>query len=29
MAEENVSQEFKLKNLDETENYLIEEIEVN
>ena len=27
MAEENISQEFKLKNIDETRNYLIKEIE--
>ena len=26
MAEENISQQFKLKNIDETRNYLIEEI---
>ena len=26
MAEENISQEFRLKNIDETRNYLIEEI---
>ena len=26
MAEENISQEFRLKNVDETRNYLIEEI---
>ena len=24
MAEENISQEFRLKNIDETRNYLIE-----
>ena len=29
MAEENISQEFKLKNLNETMNYLIEEIKQN
>ena len=29
MAEENISQEFRLKNLDETRNYLIEEINRN
>ena len=29
MAEENVSQEFRLKNIDETNNYLIEEINRN
>ena len=29
MAEENVSQEFRLKNIDETRNYLIEEINWN
>ena len=26
MAEENISQEFRLKNMDETRNYLVEEI---
>ena len=26
MAEENISQEFTLKNIDETRNYLIEKI---
>ena len=26
MAEENISQEIKLKNIDETRNYLFEEI---
>ena len=26
MAEENISQEFRLKNIDETRNYLIKEI---
>ena len=26
MAEENISQEFRLKNIDETRKYLIEEI---
>ena len=26
MAEENISQEFRLKNIDEARNYLIEEI---
>ena len=26
MAEENISQEFRLKNIDETRNYFIEEI---
>ena len=26
MAEENISQEFRLKNIDETKNYFIEEI---
>ena len=26
MAEENISQEYRLKNIDETRNYLIEEI---
>ena len=29
MAEENISQEFRLKNIDERENYLIEEIKQN
>ena len=29
MAEENISQEFRLKNFDETRNYLIEEINRN
>ena len=29
IAEENVSQEFKLKNIDETRNYFIEEINRN
>ena len=29
MAEENISQEFRLKNIDETRNYLIEEIHQN
>ena len=29
MAEENMSQEFRLKNTDETRNYLIEEINRN
>ena len=29
MAEENVDQEFRLKNIDETRNYLIEEINRN
>ena len=29
MAEKNVSQEFRLKNIDETRNYLIEEINWN
>ena len=29
MAEENRSQEFRLKNIDETRNYLIEEINQN
>ena len=29
MAEENISQEFRLKNIDETKNYLIEEINRN
>ena len=29
MAEENVSQEFRLKNIDETRNYLIEETNRN
>ena len=26
MAEENISQEFKLKNIDETRNYFLEQI---
>ena len=29
MVEENVSQEFRLKNIDKTRNYLIEEISRN
>ena len=29
MAEENISLEFRLKNIDETKNYLIEEINRN
>ena len=29
MAEENISQEFRLNNIDETRNYLIEEINRN
>ena len=29
MAEENISQEFRLKNIDETRNYLTEEINQN
>ena len=29
MSEENISQEFRLKNIDETRNYLIEEINPN
>ena len=29
MAEENISQEFRLKNIDETKKYLIEEINRN
>ena len=29
MAEENISQEFKLKNIDETRNSFIEEINQN
>ena len=29
MTEENISQEFRLKNIDETRNYLIEEINRN
>ena len=29
MVEENISQEFRLKNIDETRNYLIEEIKQN
>ena len=28
MSEENLSQEFRLKNKDETRNYLIEEINI-
>ena len=29
MSEENISQEFRLKNIDETTNYLIKEINQN
>ena len=29
IAEENITQEFRLKNIDETKNYLIEEINRN
>ena len=29
MSEQNISQEFRLKNIDETRNYLIEEIKKN
>ena len=29
MSEENLSQEFRLKNVDETRNYLIQEINRN
>ena len=29
MAEENLSQKFKLKNINETRNYLVEEIKQN
>ena len=29
MSEENTSQEFRLKNTDETRNYLVEEINQN
>ena len=29
MAEKNISQEFRLKNIDETRNYFVEEIERN
>ena len=29
MAEENISQEFRLKNMDETRNYFNEEINQN
>ena len=29
MIEENISQEFRLKNIDKTINYLLEEIEQN
>ena len=29
MSEENISQEFRMKNIDETRNYLIEEINRN
>ena len=29
MAEENITQQFRLKNIDDTRNYLIEEINRN
>ena len=29
MVEENINQEFRLKNIDETRNYFLEEIEQN
>ena len=29
MVEENITQEFRLKNIDETRNYFFEEIEQN
>ena len=29
MVKENISQEFRLKNVDETRNYFVEEIEQN
>ena len=29
MAEENISQEFRLKNIDKTRNYFLEEIKPN
>ena len=29
MSEENISQEFRLKNIDETRNYFIEKINQN
>ena len=29
MVEENISQEFRLKNIDETKNYFIKEIDIN
>ena len=29
MAEENISEEFRLKNIDETRNYFLEKIELN
>ena len=29
MVEENISQEYRLKNVDETKNYFVEEIEQN
>ena len=29
MAEENIKQEFRLKNIDETRNYFIKEIKQN
>ena len=29
MTEENISQEFRLKNIDETKNYFLEELKQN
>ena len=29
MAEENISQEFRLENIDETRNYFLEEVKQN
>ena len=29
MVKENISQKFRLKNIDETRNYFLEEIELN
>ena len=29
MAEENISQEFRIRNIDETRNYFLEEIKQN
>ena len=29
MVEENISQEFRLRNIDKTRNYFVEEIEQN